>query len=100
MSKYVKRVEAFGIHDRFDLVQEFQQGVDIIHGRNGAGKTTLLHILANMLNGDFRRFIHLKFRKISIDIVDTDSSSSSNYAIQRTRERGSTQIRVFVMEPN
>jgi hypothetical protein len=45
MSKWVKRIIATRVYDRFDLDQEFLPGVNILHGRNGTGKTTLLHIL-------------------------------------------------------
>lgn len=55
MSIYIKSIEATGIHGRFDIRQEFQEGINIIFGVNGAGKTTLLHILANSLNGEFER---------------------------------------------
>lgn len=66
MSIYVKSIEATGIHGRFDIRQDFQDGINIIFGVNGAGKTTLLHILANSLSGDFERLKYLQFRKISI----------------------------------
>jgi predicted ATPase len=70
MSTYIKRIEATGIYDRFDIKQEFQDGINIIFGRNGAGKTTLLHILANALSGDFDRFRYLIFSEINISFSD------------------------------
>lgn len=66
MSIYIKSIEATGIHGRFDIRQEFQEGINIIFGVNGAGKTTLLHILANSLSGEFERLKYLQFKEISI----------------------------------
>ncbi|MEG3439964.1 AAA family ATPase [Pannus brasiliensis CCIBt3594] len=70
MSRFIKRLEAIGIHGRFDINLDFQDGINIIHGSNGTGKTTLLHILANAVNEDFRRFGHLKFQKLTITLDD------------------------------
>lgn len=70
MSRFIKRLEAIGIHGRFDINLDFQDGVNIIHGSNGTGKTTVLHILANAVNEDFRRFGHLKFQKLTITLDD------------------------------
>ena len=66
MSVYVKKIEAFGVYGRFDIQQEFTEGINIIYGKNGAGKTTLLHILVNALSGDFYRFRFLPFNYIEI----------------------------------
>lgn len=70
MSRFIKRLEAIGIHGRFDINLDFQDGVNIIHGSNGTGKTTVLHILANAVNEDFRRFGYLKFQKLTITLDD------------------------------
>jgi predicted ATPase len=70
MPEYVKSIKANGIYGRFDLVQEFHPGVNIIHGKNGTGKTTVLHILANILNGDYRRFAFLPFSSIEVNLDD------------------------------
>lgn len=71
MSNYIKSVVAFGLHSRFNLPKiMFQNGVNILHGKNGTGKTTLLHILANILNGDYRRFAYLQFRAIEAVLDD------------------------------
>lgn len=70
MSRFIKRLEAIGIHGRFDINLDFQNGVNIIHGSNGTGKTTVLHILANAVNEDFRRFGYLKFQKLTITLDD------------------------------
>ncbi|MGK7880850.1 MAG: AAA family ATPase [Crocosphaera sp.] len=72
MSRFIKRLEAIGIHGRFDIALDFNDGINIIHGSNGTGKTTLLHILANAVNEDFRRFGYLKFQKLTI-ILDDDT---------------------------
>ncbi len=70
MSRFIKRLEAIGIHGRFDINLDFQDGINIIHGSNGTGKTTVLHILANAVNEDFRRFGYLKFQKLTITLDD------------------------------
>ncbi|MDF2630735.1 MAG: hypothetical protein K0R39_4566, partial [Symbiobacteriaceae bacterium] len=66
MSSYVTRVEATGLHGRYDLAINLLPGINVIYGRNAAGKTTLLHILANILNGTFSRFAYLAFREIRV----------------------------------
>lgn len=71
MAEYIKRIEAKGIYGRFDLHQEFTDGVNIIYGNNGTGKTTLLHILANILNGDYQRFAFLLFDSIDVELDDS-----------------------------
>jgi ABC-type lipoprotein export system ATPase subunit len=68
MPTYVKSVQVTGLHGRFDLKQTFLPGVNILYGKNGTGKTTLLHILANVLNGDFKRFAYLHFRTIEVEV--------------------------------
>jgi predicted ATPase len=73
----VKSLKAFGIHGRFDLIHEFHPGINILHGRNGTGKTTILHILANLLNGDFRRFAFLDFNSIELELLGGKSISLS-----------------------
>lgn len=70
MSKFIKHIKARGIHKRFDIDLSLEDGVNIVHGRNGTGKTTLLHILANAVNGDFRRFSYLTFRDLEIILDD------------------------------
>lgn len=42
MPRYVKHIEAEGVLGRFDIDQEFQEGVNVLYGKNGTGKTTLL----------------------------------------------------------
>jgi len=63
---YVSRVEAFGLHGRFDIEIDLLPRMNVLYGRNGSGKTTLLHILANVLNGSFGRFAFLDFKEISL----------------------------------
>ncbi|MDJ0579988.1 AAA family ATPase [Crocosphaera sp.] len=70
MSRFIKRLEAIGIHRRFDIALDFNDGINIIHGSNGTGKTTLLHILANAVNEDFRRFGYLNFEALIIILDD------------------------------
>ncbi len=70
MPRYIKYLEAEGVLGRFDIYQEFQEGVNVLFGKNGTGKTTLLHILANLLNGDYKRFAFLEFSKIKVQLDD------------------------------
>ncbi|KKD36579.1 MAG: AAA family ATPase [Limnoraphis robusta] len=85
MSRFIKHLEAIGIHGRFDINLDFEDGINIIHGSNGTGKTTLLHILANAVNEDFRRFGYLEFQKLTITLddeteirIEQQHSSNSN----------------------
>lgn len=66
MTDYISRVEAFGLHGRFDIEVDLLPRINVLYGRNGSGKTTLLHILANILNGSFGRFAFLEFREIRL----------------------------------
>lgn len=70
MPRYIKHIEAQGVLGRFDIDQEFQEGVNVLFGRNGTGKTTLLHILANLLNGDYQRFFFIEFERIQVQLDD------------------------------
>jgi|KBSSwiStaDraftv2_1062776.scaffolds.fasta_scaffold39260_2 ATPase involved in DNA repair len=76
MSDYVKQLTAIGLFRRLNLHQEFESGVNILYGRNGAGKTTILHILSNILNGDFERFLFLKF-----DFIELTLSTGTKIAL-------------------
>ncbi len=98
MSRFIKRLEAIGIHGRFDINLDFQDGVNIIHGSNGTGKTTVLHILANAVNEDFRRFGYLKFQKLTITLDDDTKISieQQNYP----QEPLKTVTTVFVNNQN
>lgn len=70
MPRYIKSIEAEAVLGRFDIYQEFQEGVNVLYGKNGTGKTTLLHILANLLNGDYKRFAFIEFKKIKVRLDD------------------------------
>jgi predicted ATPase len=71
MPSYVKSIEATGLYNRFDIpLLEFTPNINILHGKNGSGKTTLLHILANTLNGDYKRFAFIEFKSITITLDD------------------------------
>jgi len=70
MTIYLKRLEVVGLHRRFDIIQDFSANPQIIFGENGTGKTTLLHILANLFNGDYRRFFALDFNHIKATMED------------------------------
>lgn len=85
----VKTLTARGIHGRFDLYQEFHEGINILHGKNGTGKTTVLHILANLLNGDFRRFAFLNFSFIELVLSD-----GTKVTLSKCIEDGESCIRI------
>jgi ABC-type lipoprotein export system ATPase subunit len=73
MSEFVKLVNVIGLHGQFDFFCEFQEGVNVIYGKNGTGKTTLLHIIANVLNRDFIRFVALEFKQIRVELSNGES---------------------------
>jgi energy-coupling factor transporter ATP-binding protein EcfA2 len=85
MTQYIKSVKATAVHGRFDLECEFSDGVNIVYGENGSGKTTLLHILANVLNADYQRFVHLRFREIEVRMSD---GASVNLRLRKARKVG------------
>jgi ABC-type multidrug transport system ATPase subunit len=58
MPDYLRKIEVIGIYNRFDITQDFSPGFNILHGVNGSGKTTLIHIITNILNGDYERFLY------------------------------------------
>jgi len=68
MPNFIKSIKAEGVLGRFDIYQEFQEGINVLFGRNGTGKTTLLHILANLLNGDYKRFAFIDFKSIKVQL--------------------------------
>jgi predicted ATP-binding protein involved in virulence len=64
----IKSIYVIGLHDQFDVHLSFGPGLNIIYGKNGRGKTTVLHILANVLERDFSRFLYLQFNSIFIEL--------------------------------
>lgn len=82
MSHYIKNISAKGVHGRFDISQTFQPGINILFGKNGMGKTTMLHILANILNADFRRFAHLNFDCVEVNLDDGTSIYLERRSVQ------------------
>lgn len=83
LAPYIQRIEARGLHGRFDLEVSFQPDINVIYGRNGSGKTTLLHILANILNGSFDRFAYLQFSDIRVC-----TSENQTIEVCRTKHGG------------
>lgn len=77
----VTSVTAENLHGRYNLSQNFHEGVNIIHGKNGSGKTTLLHILANTLNGNYDRFAYLDFDNIELVL-----NNETNIQIKKSRK--------------
>ena len=53
-SAQIKHLVVEGLHDQYDINLTLKQGLNIIYGKNGRGKTTALHILANVLEMDWR----------------------------------------------
>src|SRR6185369_9393880 len=95
MNDYVKELTALGLYQRLDLHQQFENGVNILYGRNGAGKTTILHILANVLNGDFQRFLHLNFRYIEVIL----SNGTTAQLTRRLDDQHNAEIEVKIDGP-
>lgn len=67
MNDFIKNIAIEGLHGRSQLRVSLRDGLNVIHGSNGTGKTTFLHIIANLANGDIKRFFHLQFHSISIE---------------------------------
>ena len=91
MPRYIKHIEAEGVLGRFDIDQEFQEGVNVLFGKNGTGKTTLLHILANLLNGDYKRFAYTEFRIIKVQLSD-----ETNIVVSKKKVEKDSYINVTV----
>ncbi|MBD1938895.1 AAA family ATPase [Microcoleus sp. FACHB-68] len=91
MHRYIKHIKAEGVLGRFDIDQEFQEGVNVLFGKNGTGKTTLLHILANLLNGDYKRFACTEFRTIRVQLND-----DTNIVISKKEVEEDSNINVTV----
>lgn len=96
MEKYIERVEVIGLHGKFNIIQEFKSGINVIYGENGEFKTTLLHIIANFLSDDFRRFLYLEFNQIIILMGDGityslkwSSPSQSKLVVSKSTQRRS-----------
>ncbi|WNW14069.1 AAA family ATPase [Pseudomonas sp. DTU_2021_1001937_2_SI_NGA_ILE_001] len=68
-TRALERIAVKGLHNHIDLELDFNPGLNVIYGKNGRGKTTLLHIIANILELDFVRFVYLKFEKITLDVA-------------------------------
>jgi len=88
MSTYIKSVKATGIYNRFNLEQEFHDGINVLYGKNGTGKTTLLHILTNAVNLDVERFLHLIFKEVEVVLSDKTSIKLLFQKEARKREAG------------
>ena len=63
----IKRIQLEGVHQRYNLDVSFFPTLNVLHGQNGTGKTTLIHILANIANCDFLRFVFLDFSSVRVD---------------------------------
>lgn len=91
MSTYVKHFEVLGVHGRFDIQQEFREGVNILYGKNGTGKTTVLHILANVLNGAYHRFVFLTFHSIAVKL-----SNGQTIKVKQQRKSNNTVVTIQI----
>lgn len=102
MPGFISYIKAVGVYQRFTMEQHFHPGVNILHGKNGTGKTTLLHIIANLLNGDYRRFAFLEFDTIEAHLDDgttiflkkDDGEQESTISV----EKDSSQIDQFLVK--
>ncbi|NES18123.1 MAG: ATP-binding protein [Symploca sp. SIO3E6] len=91
MPRYIKHIKAEGVLGRFDIDQEFQEGVNVLFGKNGTGKTTLLHILANLLNGDYKRFAFTEFKTIRVQLDD-----KTNIFVSKHKTKKDSYINVTI----
>ena len=73
--QYIQSIRVSGLHEtetyggaNFDV--EFAPGVNVMYGLNGSGKTTLMHIMANILNLDFQKFVYLDFGEVAVRFTD------------------------------
>lgn len=69
----LKKISIVGLHQHLNIDLDLNPGVNVIYGKNGKGKTTVLHIIANILELDFARFLHLQFDSIKIETFNRDS---------------------------
>lgn len=70
--KAIKSIAIYGLHQYLNIDLNFNEGVNVIYGKNGKGKTTVLHIIANILELDFKRFQYLQFDYIRLNNYDGD----------------------------
>jgi predicted ATPase len=70
VAQYVQHIKAVGVYGRYDFQMSFGPVINIVHGTNGSGKTILVHILANILNGEYYRFVFLPFKSITVKLDD------------------------------
>ena len=75
-----KSITLEGMHNRYDLHIDFFESLNVLHGKNGTGKSTLIHILANIGNCDFIRFVYLEFSKIVVVYSNGDELEVSRNA--------------------
>jgi predicted ATPase len=73
MQPAIKSLSIRMLHHYLDIDLEFSEGLNVIYGKNGKGKTTVLHIIANILELDFSRFLHIKFNSISVASFNGDT---------------------------
>lgn len=66
MQPAIKTLSIKNLHNYLDIDITFTEGLNVIYGKNGKGKTTVLHVIANILELDFSRFLHIKFEYISL----------------------------------
>jgi predicted ATPase len=92
MRDHVASLEATGLHGRYDVMLTLEPDINILYGRNGSGKTTLLHVLANVLNGAYDRFLFLEF-----DYVKVSTASGKTVELYKNdADSDESAIRVFL----
>ncbi|MBD3215647.1 MAG: AAA family ATPase, partial [Candidatus Lokiarchaeota archaeon] len=65
--RFVKNLTLKNVYGIFNSEIEFFRDINVLYGVNGSGKTTILHILANILDENFFRFVYLNFDEIKIE---------------------------------
>lgn len=69
----IKTFEIKGLFNRFDVKIPLDNDVNIFLGENGLGKTTILNCFYCVLKPDFEKLVNIKFKKIILTFIDSDS---------------------------
>jgi predicted ATPase len=59
-------LEITGLSNRPKVQMDFRPGINIVYGQNGVGKTTILHVIGNLINQAFPKFLFLDFKTIHL----------------------------------
>src|SRR4051794_23926824 len=79
----VKRIDVEGFWGTRPVSVEFDKNVNFLIGKNGSGKTTLINMMASALRLDFDALERLAFKKIALQLQDSESRSVAELQIER-----------------